>query len=96
ARGGRIDAFFYCPYHPDAPLDAWRQDHEDRKPKPGMVLKALKSFPTQIVRSFLIGDNVTDIEAARAANLPGYLFAGGRIDEFVDSVLATVCKRPSS
>jgi D-glycero-D-manno-heptose 1,7-bisphosphate phosphatase len=90
ARGGRIDAFFYCPYHPDAPLDAWRQDHEDRKPKPGMVLKALKSFPTQIASSFMIGDKPSDMAAASAADIRGFLFAGGRIDRFVDSILASL------
>lgn len=88
ARGGRIDAFFYCPYHPEAPLDAWRMDHEDRKPKPGMVIKALQRFPTQIAGSFLIGDNATDIAAASAADLAGFLFPGGRIDRFVETILA--------
>jgi len=87
ARGGRIDAFLYCPYHPQAPVEAYRRDHEDRKPKPGMVVKALNMFPTQIENSFMIGDRPSDIEAARAADIPGYLFGGGRIDRFVESIL---------
>ena len=89
ARGGRIDTFLYCPYHPDAPVEAFRMDHEDRKPKPGMVFKALKMFPTLTEHSFMIGDKPTDIAAASAARIPGYLFAGGRIDRFVDSILAS-------
>jgi len=89
ARRGRIDAFLYCPYHPDAPVEVFRVDHEDRKPKPGMVFKALKMLPTLTEHSFMIGDKPTDIAAASAASFPGYLFAGGRIDRFVNSILAS-------
>jgi D-glycero-D-manno-heptose 1,7-bisphosphate phosphatase len=90
ARGGRIDAFLYCPYHPDAPLDAWRLDHEDRKPRPGMVIKALNRFPTRIGESFMIGDKPSDLAAASAADIRSFLFEGGRIDRFLDAILATI------
>lgn len=85
--GGHIDAFYYCPYHPEAADPAYREDHPDRKPRPGMLLKALKRFPADLERSFMIGDQATDMQAAQAAGVSGHLFTGGRLDHLVDQVL---------
>ena len=52
------------------------------------------SFMVQIVRwqgwqaSFVVGDRPTDIEAAEAAGLPGFLFTGGDLDAFIAGVVA--------
>jgi D-glycero-D-manno-heptose 1,7-bisphosphate phosphatase len=43
--------------------------------------------------SFVIGDRPTDIEAAEAAGLPGFLFAGGDLDAFVADVMAQTSVR---
>jgi len=40
--GGHIDAFYYAPQHPEAPVEAYRHpDPPLRKPNPGMILQAL-------------------------------------------------------
>lgn len=88
--GARIDAFYYAPHHPQATVPAYCVDHEDRKPRPGMLLKAMKAFPTQMQRSFLIGDRATDLEAAKAAGVAGFLFKGGDLDGFVRECLAAL------
>ncbi|WP_054143618.1 HAD family hydrolase [Bosea sp. AAP35] len=88
--GARIDAFYYAPHHPDATIAAYRVDHEDRKPRPGMLLKALQAFPTDMQRTFLIGDRATDLEAAKAAGIAGFLFKDGRLDVFVEDCLAAL------
>ena len=89
ASGARIDAWYYCPFHPDAVVPAYRHaDHPDRKPNPGMVLRALADFAMPPERAFLIGDQASDIEAARRAGVRGYLFEGGDLDAFVAEVLA--------
>lgn len=80
AAGTGIDAFYFCPYHPEASLAAYRLDHPDRKPNPGMLERAMREFPTLRSRSFLIGDRETDIEAARALGLPGFLVEQNRCD----------------
>jgi D-glycero-D-manno-heptose 1,7-bisphosphate phosphatase len=88
--GARIDAFYYAPHHPEATVAAYRADHEDRKPRPGMLLKAMQAFPTEKRRSFLIGDRTTDLDAAKAAGVAGFLFKGGDLDAFVTECLAAL------
>lgn len=87
--GARVDAFYYCPFHPDAAVERYRHpDHPDRKPNPGMILKALKDHGVAPNDAFLIGDRQSDIEAARRAQIRGHLFSGGDLDVFVRRLLA--------
>ena len=82
--GAHIDAFFHCPFHADAVVDGYHHpDHPDRKPNPGMIEKALADWPIDRQGSFLIGDKASDVAAAKAAGIPGYLFEGGRLNEFL-------------
>lgn len=75
-RGARFDACIYCPHHPTDGVGAFRVVCSCRKPQPGMLLKALEIFPTDVSRSFLIGDRESDIRAARSAGLRGLRFNG--------------------
>lgn len=86
--GGRIDAVYFAPHHEDAALEQYRHpDHPDRKPNPGMLLKAMADFAIDAERSFLIGDKHSDLEAARRAGVKGYLFEGGDLDALVRDIL---------
>jgi D-glycero-D-manno-heptose 1,7-bisphosphate phosphatase len=83
--GARVDAFYDCPYHADANVEAWRHpDHPDRKPNPGMLLQAMKDHPVDRQRSVLTGDRESDMEAARRAGAQGRLFQGGDLLAFVE------------
>jgi D-glycero-D-manno-heptose 1,7-bisphosphate phosphatase len=89
AAGARVDAFYDCPFHAEATVDEWRHaDHPDRKPNPGMLLTAMREHPVEAARSLLIGDQPSDLEAARRAGVAGYLFEGGDLAAFVERVLA--------
>lgn len=82
--GARIDAFYVCPFLADAPVVAFaHDDHPDRKPNPGMILRALADWDIDPARALLIGDNDRDLEAARRAGVKGVLFEGGDLDSFV-------------
>jgi D-glycero-D-manno-heptose 1,7-bisphosphate phosphatase len=82
--GGRIDAFYFAPHHPQAPLEAYRHpDPPDRKPNPGMILRALADFPIDRRRSVLVGDKPSDMEAATRAGIRGLLFEGGDLKRFL-------------
>lgn len=83
-----IDAFYYCPHHPDG-QGAYRQVCDCRKPAPGMLLRAMREWPVNRELSFMIGDKDIDMEAASAAGVRGLHFNGDDLDAFVQSALAS-------
>jgi D-glycero-D-manno-heptose 1,7-bisphosphate phosphatase len=87
AAGASIDKVYWCPFHPDAAIERFRVDSPDRKPNPGMLLRAMDEFPVDASRSFLIGDKQADMEAAQAAGISGYRFAGGDLDAFAQECM---------
>jgi D-glycero-D-manno-heptose 1,7-bisphosphate phosphatase len=92
--GAHIDAFYFCPFHEEAATPAYRiADHLDRKPNPGMILRGIREWPVDAARSFLIGDQDSDVAAARRAGLPGFLFQGGDLRCCVKAALAYLHER---
>jgi D-glycero-D-manno-heptose 1,7-bisphosphate phosphatase len=60
---------YHCPYHPEHGVGDYRCDHDWRKPKPGMILQAAADLDLDLSCSVLIGDRLSDIEAAAAAGI---------------------------
>lgn len=88
AQGAFIDAFYYCPDHPDACIEKYRRTSANRKPNSGMIVQALSDLHIRPQGSFLVGDKDSDIEAARGAGIPGFLFTGTNLTAFLkDCVL---------
>jgi D-glycero-D-manno-heptose 1,7-bisphosphate phosphatase len=86
AAGGHVDAIYYAPQHPEAALDKYRHpDPPDRKPNPGMLLKALAEWPVDPDRSIMVGDKPADLEAALRAGVRGFLFEGGNLAQFLEA-----------
>jgi len=86
AQGARIDAFYFCPHHPEGTIAAYRQRCHCRKPAPGMLLRACAQWPIDKAGSFLVGDKESDLKAATAAGIKAYLFDHPSLLPFVRQI----------
>jgi histidinol-phosphate phosphatase family protein len=68
-QGATLDAIYYCPYldGEEATVEAYRQDSDLRKPKPGMLIKASMERKLDLPASWSIGNSLRDAQAGRAA-----------------------------
>jgi D-glycero-D-manno-heptose 1,7-bisphosphate phosphatase len=73
-----IARVYYCPYHPVHGIGRYKCDSLDRKPNPGMLLRARDDFNLDLALSVLVGDTLSDIHAAEAAGIGSriLLFSG--------------------
>ncbi len=85
-KGAHIDAFYYCPHHPEGVITEFSISCGCRKPEPGMLVKAFSEWPIDISRSALIGDKQSDIDAAGRVGIEGFLYQGQDLLGLVDSV----------
>ena len=70
-RGAGVDGFYYCPHGPEANCIC-------RKPKPGLLFQIAKQFDINLSETALVGDNISDIQAARMANAKPVLVRTGK------------------
>ena len=85
--GAHIDAFEYCPHHPEGTRPGYGRNCRRRKPEPGMIEDLFRTWPVDAGRSLLIGDRAHDIASAQAAGIRGHLFQGGNLLDFVKPLL---------
>jgi histidinol-phosphate phosphatase family protein len=74
AEGAWIDAFYFCPHHPDYGPEP---DCPCRKPKTGMIDRAVRDFGIDVRQSFLVGDKTSDMAAGQRAGLRTILVQTG-------------------
>lgn len=60
AHGGRLDAIFHCPHHPDAGCTC-------RKPAPGLIRQAQRRFAIDLAAATMIGDSARDVQCGTRA-----------------------------
>ncbi|NIF21089.1 D-glycero-beta-D-manno-heptose 1,7-bisphosphate 7-phosphatase [Candidatus Pantoea multigeneris] len=64
-----LDGIYFCPHHPEAVIEEYRQVCDCRKPQPGMFLTAQQHLNIDMAASYMVGDKVEDMLAAQAAGV---------------------------
>jgi D-glycero-D-manno-heptose 1,7-bisphosphate phosphatase len=77
AGGARIDAYYYCPHHPDGSVEGYKQRCACRKPGRGLVDRAIEEFGIDPAQSFVVGDRWVDVELAQAVGSRAVLVRTG-------------------
>ncbi|MBI4486931.1 MAG: HAD family hydrolase [Acidobacteria bacterium] len=77
AGGARIDAYYYCPHHPDGKVAGYAIPCECRKPNRGLVDRASRELGIDPARSFVVGDRWLDVGLARTIGARGILVRTG-------------------
>ena len=68
-RGIEIARVYHCPYHPTAGIGEYRRESFDRKPHPGMLLRARDELRLDLPGSVFVGDKDSDMAAGLAAGV---------------------------
>ena len=63
-----LDGIYYCPHHPEGKGE-YKEDCDCRKPKPGMLLQAIKELKIDPTQSIMVGDKVEDLKAGIGAKV---------------------------
>lgn len=65
--GVRFDGTYHCPHHPDGVVASLAVRCGCRKPAPGLLLRAAAEHGIDLARSWMVGDQPSDVEAGRRA-----------------------------
>ncbi|MFT7516850.1 MAG: D,D-heptose 1,7-bisphosphate phosphatase [Myxococcota bacterium] len=74
----RIDGYYHCPHHPEVGVPPERRRCRCRKPHGGMLDVAAQDFDIDWKRSVGIGDDVRDLQAFAAKEMPSVLVGTGK------------------
>ena len=75
--GAAVDAYYYCPHHPEHGLGKYKTQCRCRKPGTGMFEMAEKDFEVDKAHSFMVGDKLLDVEAGRNYGIASILVGTG-------------------
>lgn len=64
-----FDGIYFCPHHPEAVVEEYRQVCDCRKPQPGMLLQAQQELNIDMAASYMVGDKPGDMQAGIAAGV---------------------------
>jgi D-glycero-D-manno-heptose 1,7-bisphosphate phosphatase len=65
--GARVDAYYFCPHHPEYGIGEYLRECDCRKPMDGMLRRGAAELAVNLKGSFMIGDRLADMEAGLKA-----------------------------
>ncbi len=75
--GARLDGIYYCAHHPSVGESPYRLDCNCRKPKPGLIERAVNELNLDVASCWMVGDRYSDIQLARNAGVKSaFVFSG--------------------
>lgn len=83
--GAGIDAFYYCPFHPDF---SGKDEVNCRKPSPQMLLDAAADHDVDLSASFMVGDKGIDVECGINAGVKTILLKHTMSETEINSLLS--------
>lgn len=96
--GAYLDGIYFCPHHPHAGYDGeikeLKIDCDCRKPKTGMLIKAMNDFNINLSECFFIGDSFIDMKTAENAGVKAILLSGGvpnKLENIYHSKISKEC-----
>lgn len=78
--GAYLDAIYYCLHHPKARDKRYRKNCTCRKPKSGLLLTAAKKLHINLRNSYMVGDNITDIQAGQRMGCQTFMLSNLKCD----------------
>ncbi len=78
--GAHINSFYYCPHHPTEGIGKYKIECNCRKPKTGLLEKAIVEFSIDVNKSYLFGDKESDLEAGSKMKIKSFLVDGKSFD----------------
>ena len=84
---GLINDIYYSPYYKYSKNKKYRINLKDRKPNPGMIIKAIKKWNLRINDSFFVGDSISDYNAAKKIGLRFFYKDNGFFDKQIKRII---------
>lgn len=81
----RIDKILFCPFHKDGIVKKYKKNSKLRKPNIGMFQIINKKWKVDKKKSFMIGDQKTDMKFAKNSGIKGFLFKKKNLYNFIKS-----------
>jgi D-glycero-D-manno-heptose 1,7-bisphosphate phosphatase len=82
----KIDKYFFCPFHINGIVKKFKKKSPLRKPNIGMFKQAEKLWNIDKRKSFMIGDQNSDIKFSKKAGIKGYLFKEKNLYNFIKKI----------
>lgn len=78
--GAQVDAYYFCPHHPEGIVECYSLLCDCRKPLPGLIYQAVEELNLNLNGSYLIGDRLRDVASGLAAGLTSIMVRSGQTD----------------